>query len=195
MFQPEEWEGYEEDARVADPFTTSMKKATRSRLHQSPASGPPSRPPSTNSSNYSTKSHPGLSSLPASSLHSPTPSYKSRDQQENARLTKSATFSHYPTNHMLPPASPHPLTNLVIQSPTPFQILPPSPTQQTASSAFLLVALPTSNPATNKKLASNPAILSLLYLHQPRYSRGSTRNPQKWRNVCWKEYANLFGWQ
>lgn len=108
MLQPEEWEGYGEDAGVTNPFHDIYEEDTHSRLHQSPASGPPSRAPSINSSSYSTKSYSDLGHLPPSSLHSPTSSYKSRDQQANASFTKAATFSYFPTNHMLPPASPSP---------------------------------------------------------------------------------------
>ncbi|TGO30626.1 hypothetical protein BPAE_0004g00840 [Botrytis paeoniae] len=108
MLQPEEWEDYEEDTKVANPFHDVYEEGTHPRLHQSPASGPPSRPPSSNSSNYSTKSHSDRGRLPHSSLHSPTPSYKSRDQQAKTSSTTAATFSHYPTNHILPPASPSP---------------------------------------------------------------------------------------
>ncbi|THV54411.1 hypothetical protein BGAL_0027g00220 [Botrytis galanthina] len=108
MLQPEEWEGYGEDAGVTNPFHDIYEEDTHPRLHQSPASGPPSRAPSINSSSYSTKSYSDLGHLPPSSLHSPTSSYKSRDQQANASFTKAATFSYFPTNHMLPPASPSP---------------------------------------------------------------------------------------
>ncbi|KAF7938836.1 uncharacterized protein EAE98_001174 [Botrytis deweyae] len=150
MFQPEEWEGHEEDARVANPFHDIYEEGTRPRLHQSPASGPPSRPPSTNSSNYSTKSHPDLSCLPPSSLHSPTPSYKSRDRQENARSTQSATFSHYPTNHMLPPISPSP--SYKSRDPIPNTI---SNSTSITNSTNRIIRLPPRgvshfNPATNK---------------------------------------------
>ncbi|TGO11803.1 hypothetical protein BTUL_0101g00240 [Botrytis tulipae] len=108
MLQPEEWEGYEEEAELTNPFHDVYEEDTHPRLHQSPASGPPSKAPSSNSTNYSIKSHSGVGCLPPSSLHSPTPFYKSRDQQANSSSTTVATFSHYPTNHMLPPASPSP---------------------------------------------------------------------------------------
>ncbi|KAF7911092.1 uncharacterized protein EAF01_002600 [Botrytis porri] len=87
MLQPEDWEEFEEDAGVNNPFHDVYEEDTHPHPRQSPASGPPSRNPSTNSSNYSTKS---------------------RNQHANASSTTAATFSHYPTNHILPPASPSP---------------------------------------------------------------------------------------
>ncbi|KAF7960838.1 hypothetical protein EAE96_000510 [Botrytis aclada] len=108
MPQSEEWEGYEEDAGVINPFHGTYQEDDHPLLHQSPASGFPSRPPSINSSNYSTKSHSDLDRLSPSSLHTATPSYKPSDQHANTSCTTAATFSHYPTNHILPPTSPSP---------------------------------------------------------------------------------------
>ncbi|KAF7863863.1 hypothetical protein EAF04_006828 [Stromatinia cepivora] len=105
ILQPEEWEGYEENTGVTNPFNDVNQEDTLLRRHPSLASITTSPPCSINSSNYSTtslsnpnhnrnfpiNSRPDLTFSCRSPSPSPTPSYKSHDPLLNTS-SASTTF-------------------------------------------------------------------------------------------------------
>ncbi|KAJ8066249.1 hypothetical protein OCU04_005331 [Sclerotinia nivalis] len=116
ILQPEEWEGYEENTGVTNPFHDVDEEDTLLRRHPCSASITTPSPRSTNSSNYSTtslsnpnhnpnfpiNSHPGLTSSRAPSP-SPTPSYKSHDPllDTSSKFTTSPSPNPNQTNRII----------------------------------------------------------------------------------------------